>query len=216
MKQYPKSYEDFLTSDRSLKHLKISKVGVDAEMDAAEYREKLSNTFWDFQLTTFDFIIQLVWLLRKFKYEDKIKGKNAYGTRFNRAFGVFMRQHVGFNIRLFTYSLEHSIIKKYIDDFFPNFMEKDPFKDELKYPYRYMNLECLALVMNLDDKLDLLAYGDEHKMGYNEFVDYVINHVNCYNDEVGYDHYRFGELWASHLWSVKINKDKKDKYEHKT
>ena len=67
MKQYPKVYEDFLTSERSLRHCKISKVGVDDDMDVKEYTQKLRNTFWDFQITTFDFQIQLIWLIRKFK-----------------------------------------------------------------------------------------------------------------------------------------------------
>ncbi len=214
LKQYPKVYEDFLTAERSLKHCKISQVGVGMDIGVKEYQKKMNTIFWEFQLNNFNYIVQLIWLLRKFKYEGRAKKAGvAHGIKFDRAFGIFIRQYVGFNIRLFRGSLEHKILKMYIDDFFPNFNERDPFKDELKYPYNYMNLECLCLVMNLPEKLELLEHGDEQKMGYNQFVDYVINYTNCHNDEVDYDHYNFGSLWASDVWCVKVNKDK---YERKT
>jgi hypothetical protein len=46
-----------------------------------------------------------------------------------------------------------------------------------------MNLECLYLVYQMPEKMELIEHGENSKMSFSIFVDYVINYISCYNEE---------------------------------
>ena len=190
MKQYPKTFEDVFTGEMSTNKCKIEKVGNDIGLETNEYRDLLRDTFLHFQKDIFDNIVKTNWLIRRFCY----CGVNRNNTRRNGyhldgAFGVFMRNIVGVESRMITRDQIFSKVATYFEDFFPDFNARDPFKEELKFPYQHVSLEYLVFVYQMDERLELLAEAEEKKMSYTEFLDYVINYVYSYNEDIGKSHY---------------------------
>jgi hypothetical protein len=195
MKNYPRKYEYVFTGrDLINKKCKINEVSVynNDPSSVNEYINLFRETFRKFEADYFDSLVKIEWLSRRFCYHGYRRARNiGNGVDIDRAFGVFIRSFVGHDKRLFV--LEKSTLSKvitYLDDFFPNFNEGNPFKEEYKYPYKVMTLECLSVVYQMDERLELLDYCDKKNMTYTEFLDYVVNYINCLNEEKG-DIYTF-------------------------
>lgn len=193
-RQYEKVFTDRQRIDKSCRMDKVSILDNTPSID--NYVKQLKDTISSYEKTLFDHLVKVAWLVYRFCYFGKRRrylGKN--GMILDRAFGLFMHNYVGYSSKfVFSYNGPHPRIVSYFYDFFPNFLDGNPFEQEHKYPYQYMNLECLCLVYQLDERLELLQQGEEKKMGYSEFKDHVLNYINCYNEEHGktYD-YKF---WA--------------------
>jgi len=196
MKHYEQQYELIYSDPEKIKKkINLEKVSFldNIPSDINKYIELQRKTYNDFQTAIFDFIVKESWLRRRFSYYGHYKiipdGKNFTGTfQVDRAYTFFLRNYVGTDHRL--YSNDWRLLprlSRYLDIFFPHFELGDPFKnpDDFKYPYTYMNLECLYLVYQMPEKMELIEHGENSKMSFSIFVDYVINYISCYNEEHG-------------------------------
>lgn len=184
--EFPKEYEDVFTSERTLKKCDLDQVSTDTGMDINIYISKLHNTISDFQLVTFDYLVKIVWLFRRYCYRGKRRRQSGpNGIMLDGAFAVFMRRYAGFDARTITADEVYQKIIGYFDDFFLDFDISNPFENRYDYPYNHMRFEMLVLVYQMPERMELLKRGEVRKMGYTEFFDYVVNYINCYNDRHG-------------------------------
>jgi len=106
-------------------------------------------------------------------------------------FGIYHRQFVGIDPRFFTRQHRYSILASYIPNFYPKFYEGNPFThpEDYKLPYKHIDQDFMMLVYQMPDRLDLLQYADDNNMNYNVFIDFVMNHFHCLNEELGEEQY---------------------------
>lgn len=151
------------------------------------YLELMRKTWRQFEEEVYHQLVRITWLIKRFTYNGKRRsGLNQNGIYIDQAFGIYMRHYVGFDNRiLFSGYSSLSKVATYIEELIPNFDLFNPFEQEYQFPYQYMNLACLALIYQMPERLDLLAYGEKKRMSYTEFQDYILNYINCYNDEHG-------------------------------
>lgn len=192
MKIYKKTYESVFDKNRTLKKDFVSNITIDNDISLQKYITMVSDTMLEMQKSLFDYIIRISWLFRQFRYNSakrKFLSKNGYQA--DAAFGNFMRKIVGVESRLFTMNNLFPKIASYLDDFFPNFDELDPFEKKLEYPFKNIGFEFLCVVYRMKERMEILQYCDDVNMKYSEFLDYMINYVYNYNEELGYDYYIF-------------------------
>lgn len=210
----PKLFEDVYGNTRFKEYCKIEKVSNDIDVDEKVYQKMMHSIFKKYQETTFDFLVKYYWLSQKFCYNGRLrKGFKDNGCMMDTAFGLYMRQWVGYNNRGVSVA-GYTKINSYIDDFFPNLMAENPFEKKMKYPYKYMKFECLQIVSDMPERLDILAYGEQKKMSLVKFVDYVCNYISVINQETGKDIFSLGYSYYSKNPHVKYNL-KNMKYDNK-
>jgi hypothetical protein len=194
-KNYTRQYERVFTGRELIdKKCKIDDVSIfDNLYNTDEYITKMKDLTRTFDLTIFDTLVKYSWLVSKFTYRGFTKKMfGSSGCTVERSFGVFMRAIVGYDNRMITFTNNwFGKIITYMEDFFPGFKTGNPFEDSYKYPFKYINLGCLFLVSEMEERMDLLKYGEEKKMSYAEFSDYVLNYINCYNEEYKEDYFTF-------------------------
>lgn len=188
-KNYPRSFERVFTGDELIeKKCSLDEVSTfENSPHPDKYRPLFTKTMREFELVLYDYLVKIIWLMKRFCYRGKRRrGFQLNGVDIDRAFGVFMRHYVGYDNR-FIFAANGSLgkIASYFDDFYPDFDVTDPFEGKYEFPYQYMTLECLVLVYQMDERLELLACGEKQKMSLTEFMDYVLNHVSCVNEECG-------------------------------
>ena len=200
-KEYEKKYEDYPTieyEDRGKKRIKceLEKVSTRIGWDVDQYLKVFKDEMWRIEGETFIRAIRLIWLSDQFGYNKdfrpRINTSRGYpGVYFASALGSFVRYYVGFDNRLFLQSLPFLIIRSYLLDWYPNIREENPFEVEIKYPYDYMNMECAGLVYRMPERMELLKIGEERKMTFPNFLNYVVNYIFCYNEEHGDTYYLY-------------------------
>ena len=209
-KNYKRKYEKvFSDMDVVEKKFKIDRVSsfnnIPGGLD--EYMGALRDTINGMHNSVFDHLVKYIWLTRRFTYDGK-RRKNFFrnGIYMDRAFGIFMRSYVGFENRFImsTYA-SGGKIASYFDDFFPNFDNGNPFKEDYRYPYKNITLEYLMLVYQMEERLGLLEFAEEKGMSYTTFLDFVINYISCYNEEHG-EKYIF-VFSSTFMPYVKVNKN---------
>ena len=204
-KNYKREYEKVFTNEDAIKKkCDIDKVSVYNDvLPINEYQNLYKEAIADLRKGVFDPLVKATWLSRQFCYRGKRRTRTkGNGFMLDSAFGLYTRNYVNFDSRLLTRSVPFRSVATYFDDFFPNFSEGNPFKEEYVYPYKYMSLECLIVVYQMDERLDLLREGEKAKMPYTKFVDYVLNYISCFNEEHG-DTYLFT---FSHVYLPYIKK----------
>ncbi len=189
MKQYPKTYElvfsDCKKIDRKCKLEKI-KTYNDIPKSNIEYIQLFKNTIKKFHKDFFDSLVKYTWLTRRFCYDGKRRKKiMGNGTYSDSAFGVFMRNYVGYDNRSIMINSYSGRITSYFDDFFLNFDEGNPFEEEYAYPYKFISIDYLLLVYQMPERLEILQYAEDNKISYVKFLDYILNYISCYNEEHG-------------------------------
>ena len=209
MKQYPKTYEDVFTAPRYFSRCKISKVSTDIDLPTDEYVSLLQKTIAGFERSIFDNLVKIYWLYHRFCYRGQHRLKNiGNGWMLDYAFGVFMRRFVGFDNRFLNFGPVFPKLASYLKDFFPDFDIQDPFKERLEYPYKHVTLECLVMVYQMPERLELLQYMEDNRLGYLEFMDYLLNYLYCHNDDVGYQHYNLNVSTHTIMPYVRVARDK--------
>ena len=186
MKEYPKTYENVFQGERKNKNVDIMNVSFTEDITLSEYIAKLKGTANKFQEDYFDALVKYNWLARKFRYKDKLRGMDLF---VKIKFSIFCKEYGNFNQRIFTNDSYFNKITTYIDDLFPDFDLVNPFEIKYEYPFKYMSFDCLYFVYQLPDRMEFLKIGEERKMSYKVFGDYVINQVLCRNDESGIEEY---------------------------
>jgi len=186
MKIYPKTYENVFSGDRALKKCDISKVFTDINMDAGEYIEEMKKIIKEYQLQVYDKLIKMVWMFQRFCYNGKNRVKRSgNGNLLDSAFGVFMHHYVGIQSKSLISDYTFSKIIVYFEDFHPGFNARNPFEEKMEFPYKNLTFEYLVLVYQLSERLELLDYAEKNNLRYTEFMDYILNYINCFNDESG-------------------------------
>lgn len=212
MKEYKREYEKVEANpDRIRKFCDIAKIAPfsDSAANTTVYSKMFKDTIKDFGKNYFDNLVKFMWLSRKFTYNGKHRKKpRQNGYHLDRAWGMFLRHWIGFDNRIwFTRASIICKIASYMDDFFPNFEEGNPFTEKYEYPFKYITLDYLYVVKDLPERMELLRAADAKQMPYTEYLDWLSNYVGCYNAEAGKEIYRimFINPSAPH---IKIVKDK--------
>ena len=101
-------------------------------------------------------------------------------------------------MRSFSRSFGVTKIRGYLDELFPGFDEGNPFVDPhlYKFPFSFIPVSYLMSVYQLEDRISLLEKADEMRMPYNEFLDFVKEHVLIANQKLGRDRYTIMMVWA--------------------
>jgi len=211
MKQYEKKYEDVYSSKLKLKKCNIDMVTTDFGLDAEEYAELMKKNVHMFEKTIFDNLVKYHWLSRRFCYGGTNRERyRRNGYFLDSAFGVFMKHYVNTDKRSFSNNSCYKLTT-YFYDFFPDFDVMDPFKEEMVYPYKNIGLSYLYLVYQMDERLELLEYAEKTKIRFTNFLDYIINYINCYNEETGEEKY----VWVHQNQPYVRTNSLKKKYEGK-
>jgi hypothetical protein len=212
MKIYKKEYENVF--ERTLdKRCDIGKVKTFKNIpDSIEkYIRLYRETFEAMHKGIFDNLVKLEWLERRFTYNRKrVMRRNRGGNTIDRAKSLFVRNYVGYDPKfIFMGGAPFSNVAGYFDDFFPNFSEGNPFEEEYQYPFKYMKMEALVTVYQMEERMELLKHGEDKKMSLEEFKDFVINYISCYNEEHG-EKYMF-KFPSGFLTYVSLTKHYRDK-----
>jgi hypothetical protein len=194
-KNYPREYE-YVFSDqlRNKKKCDPEKVRVygDDMWGVEVYSKIFAKELLDFYRDTFDHLVKIVWLSRRFCYNGNRRTKQGgNGFQLDGAFSIFSRDKLNYGTKiLFASNSQFTKISTYLDDFYPDFDTSNPFESTYEYPFRYMLLPHLLVVYQMSERLELLREGELKKMSLSEFMDYVVNYISCYNAEHG-ETYKF-------------------------
>lgn len=205
MKIPKKTYSDFFHGQRALSKLEES---ITIDYDSKwKYIEDLSRLFNDFQEFYFDYLLKAIWLRNKFLYKGtKLKrGKNGYVK--DLAIKVFMNQCVGFDESTLYSSSKDEMLISYIDELFPDLSKRNPFKEKIKYPFKYMKFEHLLLVGEIPERIELLLQGEKYKKTFSDFVNYIVNYILSYNEENGDTYTLYKRFWRRgylHVGRIKL------------
>lgn len=210
MKHYEREYERVFSGTELVnKKCNLNKVSPKGEgvESTAEYVNVFADTLNSFEMSIFDHLVKYIWLVRKFTYDGRHRSKpSRNGIELDRAFGVFVRSHVGYDNRFFLAgTAPFGKISTYFDSLFPNFDLGNPFEENYEYPYTTVTLSHMLFVYQMEERMELLQYAEDKKMGYTEFMDYVLNYISCLNAEQG-DKYLFV---FSHVFMPYIKNTKK-------
>jgi len=195
MKQYKKTYEDIFSADhpKNSARLNLDQISIEG-LGTGEYVDLFTNFLNKFYLNLFDNCVRLSWLRRQFiYYGHKTKMPMNKNSRIhNGAFVKMLRRNIGKDIQIITRAKFFSRLESYFDELFPGFEEGNPFEnpDFYKFPFKYISTEYLIVVYQMKDRLEMLRYAEESKMSYAIFLDYVVNHVCCLNEELGREKYQ--------------------------
>jgi len=192
MKNYPREYERVFTGRELLKRkCDLDLVTIDGNYikSASEYANLFSGVFVEIRKHLFNFLVKYVWLSRRFCYGGVRRTRNnSNGYRADISFATFLRNYANLDTRLFFGTVTNRCLSKvisYMDDFFPDFDVSNPFVDSYEFPYKNLTLEHLVIVAEMDERLELLDYAEKNDIKYTEFCDYILNYINCYNNEHG-------------------------------
>ena len=193
---YKSQYETIFTKKENFtKKCDIDKISPfnNVPSSTASYINEFKNEMKSFELDTFDHLVKIAWLIRRFCYNgERRKKRGANGYVLDTAYGLFVRNFVEYDTK-FIFSNKTSLVKilTYMDDLFPNFDEGNPLKEKYKYPYETVTFGHMVLVYQMEDRMEFLDYVEKKKMKYVEFLDYIINHISCYNEELKKNKYEF-------------------------
>jgi hypothetical protein len=218
MRHHKKTYENVFSQDKksSNSQFKIEKVSV-GELGVDNYIKIFKEYLNDFFGSIFNGYVKLSWMRRKFSYCDLKTILPMYRTApvLNLAFVKMMRRVIGKDIQIITRGKGFSKIETYFEDFFPGFMDGNPFEnpDYYKFPYKNITLDFLMVVHEMDDRLELLDIADKEDMSYAVFQDYVINHAYSENEILGYNKYQINHNYDMHspFYIRDIDKSKQTK-----
>lgn len=215
MKQYKKTYEDVFSSDRATRKCNIDLVSTDHDdLEVDKYTILFRNEMNTLQRSSFKHLVKIVWLARRFKYNDKKYdvGKRTNGQGIAAAFGVFTRRYVGIDFRIVSQDSVLSVIMTYLDTLFPDFDTNSPFDNEYEYPFEHVWFEHMILVHQMDERMELLKHAEVNRMTYIDFSDYIINYVLSFNDENGEKY----KVILKNIYNIYTYVKKNKKYEEPT
>lgn len=214
IRKHKKKYEDVYSNKKKLEKCNFKLVSTDIGLSADQYLMKMRKTVRRSEISFFDNLVKYSWLVRHFHYR-KIHRSNYRQNGFilDSAFGIFMKHYVGTDKILFS-GRGIARVLSYVDEFFPNFQNEDPFKKKFIYPFKHIGLGYLIVVFEMKNRMEFLKYAEKHKLRYTEFLDYVINYIYCMNENSDKAIY-FWKYTAFNMPFVKVI-DKKFKKDEST
>jgi hypothetical protein len=155
---------------------------------ALRFRELFRQSY----LSVFDICVREVWLEQHFLYDGVPRlnrSKNGYGSDW--LFNYFVTGIVGISQKPLTSGFAFTTISTYFNDFFPDFINHDPFQEPeyFKYPYKNVTLDFMMFVSQHHERLEMLKEADEKGMNIREFRNWAANQALCYNHDVNDDIY---------------------------
>lgn len=195
MKVYPKTFENVFTSDRALFRCKLEEVKILGFESTSDYiafaRKELRSLLEGYWRS----VVRASWLFLKFTYKGQGRPRlYSNDTNVDAAFAVFHKQHVGVDIKAFARSAPHfNKLFDYFVEYYPEFKTRNPFTEPeyYKFPYKNISIDHMITVYQMPERVEILAYIEEHPMNFNEYLDWVINYINSYNEEKGENIYEF-------------------------
>lgn len=159
----------------------------DGKIQLETFYKQIRDTYKQFEDSAFDWLVKTTWLHSHFSFRGLkvIYGEKNPGFLLSYSYSKLMRVRVGFDYTFFGNDNFLRHIKSYLKDLFPDLPERNPFVKKIKYPFKFMNLECLHLVYRMPERMELLKTGEAKKMTLEQFMDYIVNYINCYNEEHG-------------------------------
>lgn len=202
-KEYKKEYENVFGA-RPYFSFDLKNIDFDYPIkDKEEFVQGMTKLTDSFQSFMWDYSIKSLWLLKKMSYNTR----NLFGEKLSShgmpkaCFKQFCFKEIGFYPETLFRGIVIKTIVDYAEELFPDIDDRDLDKDPIKYPFTYMNINCLIFVQVMDERMDLLKIGEERKMTPVAFFDYVMNYLCCYREEheekyllvqtVGNDDYTF-------------------------
>lgn len=190
MIHHPKVYENVFSTDHPTNNVRLNIDAISTgEMELNDYRSYWQSLLNGIYIKLYDDLLRFSWLRRSFCYYGKktVLPMPTSGRILNSAFMKYMRRHIGKDTQIITRSKFFSKLELYFDELYPGFMDGNPFENPeyYKYPYKFITMDYMLVVWQMDDRLELLKYADEHEMTWAVFADYVINHAMCENVRLG-------------------------------
>ena len=128
--------------------------------------------------------VRYIWFRKKFGYITRSYSRGDWDRNTNFAYGIFIRHYIGVEKSLyFSKTSGLRTIKSYYKDFFDDLF--DPRFEEIEYPYKNITLAHMAIVIDMEERLELLDFADKNNMQYSDFCDFISNWVSCYNEKYG-------------------------------
>lgn len=109
----------------------------------------------------------------------------------DKAFSRFMTQAVGNDHGVFTRARWLHVVSYFIAEYFPDFLEYNPFEDpeRFEYPYTYATLDFFAYIYQVHNAVEMMEHAEEKQMTFHDFKNWVNNYVLSYNEEQGQEIY---------------------------
>lgn len=226
MENFPKTYEGYFLSESKGRRLKwfLSRIYIRRPIrHKKQFFAKWRPIFEEYNKFIWMTMVKYVYLLQKIDYETKTwRHMWAYTENWNKV----RARHNAFSIQWLTASSDirlaidvlswwstillsnpslNNMLISYVRDLYSPRI--DPFDeknfDKLKYPYKYMDLACLFLVQILPERYDLLKHGEDNKMTFNQFWDFVLNYVSNWNEKYWRCYKLTKDETTSLLWQIK-------------
>lgn len=187
MKLYPKTYEDVFKYKGNKNVLadvqRLSSVFGDLNELEDLTREHLRSAYKHL----FDDVIRYMWLRRNFAYNGRRFKYDQNGFHADVAYSNFLKFKVGTSQHLLSSTWITSNLISYVDDFFPEFLERNPFEEPeyYEFPYKNITLEYLHFVCQMTEhRIWLLNYAEEHNLSFGDFGNFVVNQALNYNEDL--------------------------------
>lgn len=195
MKVYPKTFENVFTSDKAFSRCKIEDIKIRGFESTSDYilfaRKNLKELMESYWMS----VVKSSWLFFKFTYQGKRREKmHANNSIIDAAFSVFHKSYVGVDIKIFSRANPYyNKIFDYLPSYYPEYDEHNPFEEPeyFKFPYKNISLDYMIPVYQMPERLEILQYAEDNSMNFNEYLDWLINYINSYNEEKGEEIYLF-------------------------
>jgi hypothetical protein len=199
-------FEPVFLKDSARHKFNIENITTDVGMSATEYAMTMKKVISDSQKEMFQHWVKLLWLGRRFQYKGTRRKKlGGNGFAVDLQYGAFVKRSVGYD-PAFYFNEQGRMISTYFDTFYPDFDINNPIEQEYEYPYKYMTLECLAMVYSMPQRMELLEIGEREKMTVPVFYDFIVNWTCSYNEKYG-DTYSISFFKGRPRYVTKLNRN---------
>lgn len=199
MKHYPKTYEDLYRHKEELKLTRIEAYTGSTTGFIKQFKELFTDSYKDL----FKISLRYLWLEKQISYNGKRRMRRwRNGHVPDQIFGRFMSIEVGKDHGLLTRNKWFHVTSYFIVDYFPDFLDRNPFEEEehFEYPYKHATLDYFGFVYQCDVRKEMMDWAEEQQMSFHDFKNWVVNYVLSYNDEQGEEIYSIGKSRDSSLF----------------
>lgn len=150
----------------------------------SSYRDDFMSAVRKMDVAYYKIAVEYLWYRLRFGYMARSYYRNDWDRNTNFAYGIFLRHFIGMEKSLyFSGTCALTIVRSYYNDFIDAVF--DPRVEEIEFPYENVSLAHMAVVADMDERLQLLEFADRNKMLYNDFCDFVSNWVGSFNEKYG-------------------------------
>lgn len=186
MKQYEKKYKDYFRSDSYQDKFEIDDLEA-VGMDKDEFRNQFSAVMDQYYDNLWRDGLNLAWITRKFEYGGQLREHfTKNNKKIDTAFGVYLRKFLNKDSSTLVSNKALKAIASYADTFYPGFYtDSPPWQQNYGFPFDHLTLDYLLAVYRMEDRVEFLEYAEEYELSLEDFYDYMLNWISCYNEEHG-------------------------------